>query len=93
MPDVHSAQSAVDSIKHFTQIPVSLEDDDRHTDLGGGPFLSYCTPPGETIHSFNPVDVDDTSEMEFILDQYLRSPSLTPSPSPDDAASESNGAT
>lgn len=73
------------------QYTLSIEDSDKCTDLNSDLFPSRCTTPNDTIDSFEPGDVND----DIIFDQYLRSPSPSPSltPSPDDTASELSGAT
>ena len=87
----HSAPNAVDFIKRFSPTPLNL-DDDNSTDLDGDRFPSYCTP-NEVIHLRDSPNVDDDPDLDVMFDQYLRSPSLSPTLSPDDAASDLSGAT
>lgn len=91
--DDHTAQSAVESIMLSPPAPISIGNDDKCIDLECGPFPSYCTTPNETVCLLEPADFDDGSNLDILFDQYLRSPSLSPPPSPDGAASEISGAT
>ena len=83
--DGQGAQSAIDSIKHFTWDP---QDDDDCTGLEYGPFLSYGGTPDAAIPAPESADDGDTSDMDIAFERCLRSPSVSPSLSPDDAASE-----
>jgi hypothetical protein len=89
----HTAQSAGESIMLSPPAPISIEDDDKCIGLEYGLFPSYCKTPNETICSLEPADFDDGSNLDILFDQYLRSPSLSPPPSPDGTASELSGAT
>jgi hypothetical protein len=91
--DDHTAQSAVESIMLSPPAPMSIENDDKYINLECGPFPSYCTTPNKTICSLEPADFDDGSNLDILFDQYLRSPSLSPPPSPSGAASELSGDT
>jgi hypothetical protein len=57
------------------------------------PEITNYTTPNETTYSPKPADFDDSSNLDPLFDQYLRSPSPSPPPSPDDGASELSGAT
>ncbi|KIW99701.1 uncharacterized protein Z518_11114 [Rhinocladiella mackenziei CBS 650.93] len=96
--DDYAAPSTVDSIMFFPPGPLGIEDDDKCTDLKCDPFPRHCVTSIETIHSLESADCNDNSNLDVIFDQYLRSPSLSPPPSPpgsseDGATSESSGAT
>ena len=91
--DDHMAQSAVEAVMLSPPAPMSIENDDKHVDLEHSPFPSFCTTPNKTIYSLEPANFDECSNLDILFDQYLRSPSLSPSPSPDEAASESSEAT
>jgi hypothetical protein len=91
--DDHTAQSAVESIMLSPPAPISIQNDDKSINLECRPFPSYYQTPNETICSLNPADFDDDSNLDILFDQYLRSPSLSPPPSSDGAASELSGAT
>ena len=66
-------------------------DGDKCTDLGCDLLSSHCTNPNDTIGSLEPGHVD----VDAMFDQYLRSPSRSPlpTPSPDHTISELSGAT
>lgn len=75
---------------HYTP---STEDDESYASLECDLFPSQCTPLGDMINPVEPGHVHD----EIVFDQYLCSPSPSPSLSPplppEDAASEWSGAT
>ncbi|KIX05636.1 uncharacterized protein Z518_03608 [Rhinocladiella mackenziei CBS 650.93] len=66
-------------------------DGDKCIDLDCDLFPSHYTTPNDAIDSLEPGDVD----VDAVFDQYLCSPSLSPSPtpSPDDTTSELSGPT
>ena len=91
LPDDQTACSIMNSVMFSPPYSLSIENDDKCTDFDGNLFPSYCTIPNDKIDSFETEDVND----DTLFDQYLRSPSpsLSPTPSVDDAASELSGAT
>ena len=97
LSDGHSTPSAIGSVTPFAPISLNLHDDDICTDLKGGSISSYRTTPNEVIYPYSLNDGGDASDLDLIFDQYLRSPSLSPSPSPSssfrDIASELSGVT
>jgi hypothetical protein len=89
LPDDQTAYNVTDSIMLSPLYILSIEDSDKCTDLDCDLFPSRYTTPNDTIDSLEPRDVDD----DTMFDQYLRSPSPSPPPSLDRAASELSGAT
>lgn len=85
-----SAYNVKESVMISPGLALSTENDDKCDDLECDLFLSHCTTLNDTIESVEQREVDD----DIVFDQYLRSPapSLPPTPSLDDTASESSGA-
>lgn len=84
LSDGHTAYNVTDSVVRSPPYLPSIEDADQCTDLECDLFPSNCTTPHDKIDS--PESEDDHDDTLF--DQYLRSPSPLPPPSPDDAASD-----
>ncbi|KAK5203076.1 hypothetical protein LTR47_011194 [Exophiala xenobiotica] len=95
LDEAFSADQSAYNVKESVMISpgpaLSTENDDKCDALECDLFLSHCTSLNDTIESVEQRDVDD----DIVFDQYLRSPSpsLPPTPSLDDPASESSGAT
>lgn len=91
MFDDYTNQSLADSVILSPPTPLSVEGDGKVNDLEYGLFPSYCTAPKETLYSLEPEYFDDSSHLDNLFNQYLRSPS--PPRSPDGAASNLSGVT
>jgi len=89
LSDDQAAYNVMDSVILSPPYSLSIEGDDKCTDLECDLFPSHSTNPNDTIESFEPEDDNDTT----LFDQYLRPPSPSPPLPPDDAASEMSGAT
>lgn len=83
----------VNSTRQLSPAPVSLDDDDDSTDLEGDQISSCCTTVDSLISSHKSAETEDNTDWDIMFDQYLRSPSLSPVPSPHDTASQLSGAT